>query len=140
MNRKRDSSVPANRSTSLDVVTADEVILGILKAVALKERLGLEYDKIMIIAVVACRHAAQSEGRERGNLAAAPEQSLLAWNGSTMSLARYLGIPRASVRRKLAELRDDGWLMQDGESGRYRPSEHLLRALGDLTPGTRLSV
>ena len=140
MNRNRYSDAPADRPTSPEVVTADELISAISNAVALKERLGLEYDKIMIIAVIASRHL-QSGGRKgRACSATASEESLLAWNGSTMSLARHLGIPRETVRRKLVELCDDGWLMPNGQVARYQPSEHLLLTLADLMSRTRSSA
>lgn len=132
MNRKRCSDMTADRSPSHGLVTADELISAISKAVALKERLGLEYDKIMIIAVIASRHIRSGERIERACSATASEESLLDWNGSTMSLARHLGIPRETVRRKLVELCDDGWLMPNGQDARYQPSEHLLLTLADL--------
>jgi hypothetical protein len=121
-------------------VTADELISAISKAVALKERLGLEYDKIMIIAVIASRHLQSGGRKERACSATASEEGLLAWNGSTMSLARHLGIPRETVRRKLVELRDDGWLLPNGQDARYQPSEHLLLTLADLMSRTRSSA
>jgi hypothetical protein len=137
MNRERDSDLPEDRSTSRDVVTANELISAISKAVALKERLGLEYDKIMIIAMIAARHLQSVGLTDRVCRATASEEGLLAWNGSTMSLGRHLGIPRETVRRKLVELCEDGWLMPNGQNARYQPSEHLLLTLADLLSRTR---
>jgi DNA-binding IclR family transcriptional regulator len=51
-----------------------------------------------------------------------------------MSLARTLGIPRETVRRKLVELHDEGWIIPDGRNLRYQPSQRLLRTLADLLP------
>lgn len=140
MNRKRSSEAPADRPQSHGVVTADELISAISKAVALKERLGLEYEKIMIIAVIAARHLQSGGRKERDHRATASEESLLDWNGSTMSLARYLGIPRETVRRKLLELCDDGWLLPSGQDARYQPSENLLLRLADLMSRTHSSA
>jgi hypothetical protein len=140
MNQKRHYGAPSDRPDSHGVVTANELISAISKAVALKERLGLEYEKVMILALIAARHLRSGGRKERGCNATASEEGLLDWNGSTMSLARHLGIPRETVRRKLVELCDDGWLMPSGQDARYQPSEHLLLTLADVMSRTRSSA
>ena len=59
--RTRSSDLTVAQSTVLKDMTADDLISAIFRAVALKKRLGLEYDNIMIIAVIASRHVAQSQ-------------------------------------------------------------------------------
>ena len=141
MNPTCSSDVPADRLPLHGDVTAGDLISAVSGAVALKVRLGLEYDKIMIVAVIASRHVAQPEpGKDGASVMVDARDGLLAWNGSTMSLARILGIPRESVRRKLLELCDDGWLIPNGQDGRYQPSERLLQAMDDLIRRTRLPV
>jgi hypothetical protein len=135
MNRGCRSDVPADRPWTEGEIKAGDLTSAVAGAVALKERLGLEYDKIMILAVIACRYVAQSaRGSKKTTGAGRLEDDLFSWNGSTMSLARTLMIPRETVRRKLVELCADGWLIPNGKNGRYQPSEHLLRTIGELIP------
>jgi hypothetical protein len=123
------------RSTMNLGVKAGDLASTVAGAVALRQKLGLEYDKIMIVAVIASWYLAQSaQGSERAPGSGRIENRMLAWNGTTMSLARNLGIPRETVRRKLVELYEDGWLMPYGDNGRYQPSYHLLQTIAELTP------
>jgi hypothetical protein len=116
-------------------MTKGDLVCAVAGVIALKERLGLEYDKIMILAAIACRYVAPSAREsETASFAGRLGDGLFTWNGSTMSLARNLGIPRETVRRKLVELCDDGWLMPNGKNGRYQPSEHLFLAIAELIP------
>lgn len=141
MNQGTGPDTPSDRPSDQENFVAFELISAVAGAVALKERLGLEYDKVLILAAIASRHIAGSAtGPSETTGGVRITDSLLAWNGTTMSLARNLGIPRETVRRKLVELHEDGWIMQNGRNGRYGPSLHLLRILAELMPSTRWSA
>lgn len=132
MNGKHNADMDADRTAGRGGVTAADLLPAILKTVTLKSRLGLEYDKIIILAAIACRQVLRADRPDGpAGLSLAAEGSLRATNGSTMSLARILGIPRETVRRKLMELCDEGWLMPGGRSGHFQPSERLLRILAE---------
>jgi hypothetical protein len=135
MSHSSGPDAPADRPSDEDGDLARHLVAAVAGAVALKERLGLEYDKIIILAAIASRHVAGAiDGPGEIPGGARVRDSLLRWNGSTMSLARTLGIPRETVRRKLVELHDEGWIIPDGRNLRYQPSQRLLRTLADLLP------
>ena len=102
--------------------------------IVLRREFGGDLDALLILGAVATgsrgegwRDILLSDGRGRGNTHSAT---------NTQSIAHVTGIPRESVRRKLARLEAKEWVRRDG-SGNWLPT---ARAADDLRPATRATI
>lgn len=105
--------------------------------IRLRSELGNDLDKVLILAVIAERHYAAIEALTDpdapvADLAAARERCGI----NAHSVALYAGIPRETVRRKIAALIDKGWVACDA-AGNLSPT---ARAAKDLADGTAATV
>ena len=93
---------------------------------------GGDVHKLMIMMVVALRTAAHPVFRER----TAKGSDLVPTLGvNSRSLAETLAIPRETVRRKVIELVDAGWLARDGHNLHY-----TAVAMRELAPFRKMVV
>lgn len=108
-------------------------IEAVRKVVSMKQRLLLDFDKIAIVAVFAAANGVHpSETSQFGKVQGTGDEIFPERNGSAVSLARHLGIPRESTRRKLSELFHAGWLVRENRTGQYKPSQKLLVAVREV--------
>jgi hypothetical protein len=97
--------------------------------ISIRQTLG-DIDKFMILMVVALRSVAHPDFKARDvqEILAAP--GLIPTLGTnTRSLADALSMPRETVRRKVAELIGEGWLVRNGTNLHY-----TREAVGGLAP------
>jgi hypothetical protein len=102
--------------------------------IVLRREFGGDLDALLILGAVATgsrgegwREILLSDGRGRGNTHSAT---------NTQSIAHVTGIPRESVRRKLAQLEAKGWVTRDG-AGNWIPT---AQAADDLRPATMATI
>ena len=91
---------------------------------------GGDIDKVMIMMVVGLRTLAHPTFRTRRLADVLRQEPLAPTLGvNSRSLAEALEIPRETVRRKVAELIEDGWLMRQRYTLHY-----TALAMRELTP------
>lgn len=104
--------------------------------IRLRAASGGDLDLILILAVIGERHFARrvdptTPTREGlGFTETTPTPSI-----NVLSLAEYTGLPRETMRRKVAKLRDRGWVVIDGK-GNLSPTGEAAMALSDGTEAT----
>jgi CRP-like cAMP-binding protein len=92
-----------------------------------REALGGDAEKILLILIVGVRTSQHPEfadvtpsGLRRGETPVLPSLGI-----NIRSIADSTGIPRETVRRKVAELVKAGWLARDGNDVRYTAEGYL---------------
>jgi hypothetical protein len=97
---------------------------------------GGDVHKLMIMMVVGLRTAAHPVFRERTAADVVKGSDLVPTLGvNSRSLAETLAIPRETVRRKVIELVDAGWLARDGHNLHY-----TAVAMRELAPFRKMVV
>ena len=111
---------------------AKELVAPLLDLLAISRPVfGGDLDKLLIILVVALRTAEDPKLSEAlvadalsGRIQAFP--SLLT---NVRSIAESTGVPRETVRRKVVQLVEEGWIKREGDYLSYTPAAHR-----DLAP------
>lgn len=98
-----------------------------------------DLDAFLILAVIgdrtfSIRHADPAQSFESWQRAGLPQCTPLDINAK--SIADFTGIPRETVRRKLAALEEKGWIMRDAKGS----LQATAKAREDLEPLTRVSI
>lgn len=105
----------------------------------LRHAFGGDLDLMLILAVIGDRRVWQKTPKEAVSYDALgqtglPDSQTVAIN--TLSIANYTGIPRETVRRKVAALIERGWIERE-DNGDLRPTR---KAADDLRVGTEATI
>jgi hypothetical protein len=109
---------------------ASRLLKPLLELMVLSRRYcGGDMDKFLIVLVVGLRAAEHPEFAELApeQLAGDPRHELPGLGTNARSIAASLGIPKETVRRKVSELIEAGWLERQGRNLYY--TAHASRAL-----------
>ncbi|HEX8570826.1 MAG TPA: hypothetical protein VF699_13030 [Caulobacteraceae bacterium] len=114
-------------SVAKDLIAPVVDLLGVARSA-----FGGDLDKLLIVLVVALRTAEDPKAREldfddvlRGDLKEYPSLRT-----NVRSIAESTGVPRETVRRKIADLVAAGWVARDGDALSYTPE--ASRAVGPV--------
>lgn len=107
--------------------------------IACRQSFGGDIDLFLVLCVIGERTFSQSNVREGMTFTqwtSTASTTIEAENINVQSIADFSGIPRETVRRKLAVLVERGWVERD-ENGFLRATD---KAKADLEPLTKVSI
>jgi len=106
--------------------------------ITLRREFGGDFEQMVILAVIGERKLARRACLGEPRFDTFGRTEIVEGAGTSInaySLAAYTGIPRETVRRKVAALIERGWVVRDA-SGNLNPTEAAARDLADATEAT----
>ncbi len=110
--------------------------------VVLRQHFDGDLDMMLILAVIGDRRVWQRTPSEdvsydRMGRSSVPESPFVSIN--MLSIANFIGMPRETVRRKVASLIDRGWVERE-DNGDLRPTQKAAIDLKSATDATMLYI